>query len=119
MKAKNRIKGSTLKAGQTWKMDNTRLEVVLVGKHLAHFRLFRDQNKRAPVDLKAITDIEHYLASGQWRGKAGGYAIQGIAGSFVVKLVGSYTNVVGLPLYETLTLLSGEGFDVHAGWADA
>lgn len=67
----------------------------------------------------STTDIENYLASGQWRGKAGGYAIQGIAGSFVVKLVGSYTNVVGLPLYETLTLLSGEGFDVHAGWADA
>jgi septum formation protein len=67
----------------------------------------------------STTDIEHYLASGQWRGKAGGYAIQGIAGSFVVKLVGSYTNVVGLPIYETLALLSGEGFDVHAGWADA
>ncbi|MCP8895375.1 Maf-like protein [Shinella daejeonensis] len=63
-------------------------------------------------------DIENYLASGQWRGKAGGYAIQGIAGSFVVKLVGSYTNVVGLPLYETLALLSGEGFKVQAGWAD-
>ena len=67
----------------------------------------------------STADIEHYLASGQWRGKAGGYAIQGIAGSFVVKLVGSYTNVVGLPLYETLALLAGEGFDVHAGWADA
>ena len=67
----------------------------------------------------STTDIEAYLASGQWRGKAGGYAIQGIAGSFVVKLVGSYTNVVGLPLYETLALLSGEGFDVHAGWTDA
>ncbi|MCW5706740.1 Maf-like protein [Shinella sp.] len=67
----------------------------------------------------STTDIEAYLSSGQWRGKAGGYAIQGIAGSFVVKLVGSYTNVVGLPLYETLALLSGEGFDVHAGWADA
>ena len=67
----------------------------------------------------STTDIERYLASGQWRGKAGGYAIQGIAGSFVVKLAGSYTNVVGLPLYETLALLSGEGFDVHVGWADA
>ncbi|QRM54190.1 Maf-like protein [Sinorhizobium sp. BG8] len=63
-------------------------------------------------------DIENYLASGQWRGKAGGYGIQGIAGGFVVKLVGSYTNVVGLPLYETLGLLSGEGFDVHHGWTE-
>jgi septum formation protein len=64
-------------------------------------------------------DIESYLASGQWRGKAGGYAIQGIAGSFVVKLVGSYTNVVGLPLQETLALLAGEGYDVHRRWAEA
>jgi septum formation protein len=63
-------------------------------------------------------DIESYLASGQWRGKAGGYAIQGIAGSFVVKLVGSYTNVVGLPLTETVALLSGEGFNVHDAWLE-
>ncbi|WOS63312.1 Maf-like protein [Sinorhizobium fredii] len=63
-------------------------------------------------------DIETYLASGQWRGKAGGYGIQGIAGSFVVKLVGSYTNVVGLPLYETVNLLIGEGYDVHGRWLE-
>ncbi|MHB2267075.1 Maf-like protein [Aliihoeflea sp. PC F10.4] len=55
-------------------------------------------------------DIQTYLQSGQWRGKAGGYAIQGLAGVFVVKLVGSYTNVVGLPLYEAISLLSGDGF---------
>jgi septum formation protein len=61
-------------------------------------------------------DIENYLASGEWRGKAGAYAIQGIAGSFVVKLVGSYTGVVGLPLYETVNLLGGEGFPVRLGW---
>jgi septum formation protein len=61
-------------------------------------------------------EMEGYLASGEWRGKAGGYAIQGIAGSFVVKLIGSYSNVVGLPLYETASLLSGEGYPVHFGW---
>jgi septum formation protein len=61
-------------------------------------------------------DVESYLASGEWRGKAGGYAVQGLAGAFVVKLVGSYTNVVGLPLYETMTLLTGEGFPVHFNW---
>lgn len=61
-------------------------------------------------------DVDSYLVSGEWRGKAGAYAIQGIAGSFVVKLVGSYTNVVGLPLYETVNLLIGEGFDVHDSW---
>lgn len=67
--------------------------------------------KRLPRD-----EIARYLASGEWRGKAGGYAVQGLAGSFVVKLVGSYTNVVGLPLYETVALLGGEGFGVHARW---
>ncbi|MCB8840802.1 Maf-like protein [Aurantimonas sp. VKM B-3413] len=61
-------------------------------------------------------DIESYVGSGEWRGKAGGYAIQGLAGAFVVRLVGSYTNVVGLPLYETLALLAGEGYDIHARW---
>jgi septum formation protein len=61
-------------------------------------------------------DIDSYLGSGEWRNKAGGYAIQGLAGSFVVKLVGSYTNVVGLPLYEALAMLAGEGFPIHFGW---
>jgi len=61
-------------------------------------------------------EIESYVASGEWRGKAGAYAIQGLAGSFVVKLVGSYTNVVGLPLYETMALLEGEGFPVRFQW---
>jgi septum formation protein len=61
-------------------------------------------------------DLESYLASGEWRGKAGGYAIQGLAGSFVVKVVGSYPNVVGLPLYEMVQLLAGEGYPVHFGW---
>ena len=54
-------------------------------------------------------EIETYLASGEWEGKAGGYAIQGRAGGFVTKLVGSYTNVVGLALYETMTLPRGRG----------
>ena len=61
-------------------------------------------------------EVESYLASGEWRNKAGGYAIQGLAGAFVAKLVGSYSNVVGLPLLETVNLLTGEGYDVHAGW---
>jgi septum formation protein len=61
-------------------------------------------------------ELEAYLASGEWRGKAGGYAIQGLAGAFVVKLVGSYTNVVGLPLYETVGLLTADGFKVHFNW---
>ncbi|MEE1611138.1 Maf-like protein [Microvirga sp. CF3016] len=64
-------------------------------------------------------EFERYLASGEWRGKAGGYAIQGLAGTFVVKLVGSYSNVVGLPLYEAAALLDGEGYPVRSSWLDA
>jgi septum formation protein len=61
-------------------------------------------------------EIEAYLASGEWRGKAGGYAIQGLAGAFVERLVGSYSNVVGLPLAETAALLVGHGYHVHWNW---
>ena len=61
-------------------------------------------------------EIEAYLASGEWRGKAGGYAIQGLAGVFPVKLIGSYSSVVGLPLQEVMALLVGEGYPALAGW---
>jgi septum formation protein len=82
---------------------------------------FRQRLVETRVRFKRLTkvDLEAYLASGEWRGKAGGYAAQGLAGTFVVKIVGSYTNVVGLPLYETLALLSGEGYPVQFGWLAA
>ncbi len=82
---------------------------------------FRQRLVETRVRFKRLSneDLEAYLASGEWRGKAGGYAIQGLAGTFVVKMVGSYSNVVGLPLYETMTLLSGEGYPVHFGWLNA
>jgi septum formation protein len=51
------------------------------------------------------SEIEAYVQSGEWRGKAGGYAIQGRAASFVAFISGSYSNVVGLPLFETAALL--------------
>jgi septum formation protein len=56
--------------------------------------------------------IEAYLATGEWRGKAGGYAVQGMAASFVRFLSGSYSNVVGLPLFETAQMLRGEGWAI-------
>ena len=61
-------------------------------------------------------ELQAYLDSGEWRGKAGAYAIQGFAGAFVIKLIGSYSNVVGLPLAETAALLAGEGYPVLDGW---
>lgn len=64
------------------------------------------------VRFKRLTDQElaAYLASGEWAGKAGGYGVQGHAGGFVTDLNGSYSGVVGLPLYETRALLVGLGF---------
>ena len=56
-------------------------------------------------------ELDNYLASDEWRDKAGAYAIQGLAARFVCSLNGSYSNVVGLPLYETSQMLSGLGFD--------
>ena len=79
---------------------------------------FRQRLVETRVRFKRLSaeDIEAYLASGEWRGKAGGYAAQGLAGTFIVKIVGSYSSVVGLPLYETMTMLAGEGYPVHFGW---
>ena len=82
---------------------------------------FRERLVESRVRFKRLSreEIEAYLASGEWRGKAGGYAVQGLAGCFVVKLVGSYTAVVGLPLQETVGLLIGEGYPVHRSWIGA
>jgi septum formation protein len=55
------------------------------------------------------TEIAWYLESGEWHGKAGGYAIQGLAARFVREIGGSYSNIVGLPLFETAQLLGGRG----------
>jgi septum formation protein len=64
------------------------------------------------LHFKRLTpgDIESYLACGEGLGKAGGYAIQGRAGRFVISLQGSYSGVVGLPLYEAANLLAGLGY---------
>jgi septum formation protein len=64
------------------------------------------------VTFKRLTpaEIAGYLATGEWHGKAGGYAIQGRAGAFVRFVSGSYSAVVGLPLAETAALLTGLGF---------
>ncbi len=64
------------------------------------------------VKFKRLTsdNINIYLKSGEWEGKAGGYAIQGLAASYVSFLQGSYSNVVGLSLYDTMQILEGNGF---------
>lgn len=64
-------------------------------------------------------EISAYLTTMEWDGKAGGYAIQGSAGAFVVQLVGSYSGVMGLPLYETSQMLTGNGLPIIDAWQDS
>jgi septum formation protein len=66
------------------------------------------------VKMKRLSDVEinAYLASGEWHGKAGGYAIQGAAGAFIPWISGSFTGIVGLPLAETAQLLQAAGYPI-------
>lgn len=68
------------------------------------------------VSFKPLSEAEvaAYVASGEWRGKAGGYGIQGRAAAFVSRIVGSHAAVMGLPLYETTNLLHGAGWRAEA-----
>jgi len=59
----------------------------------------------------SLEELELYLQSGEWEDKAGAYAIQGLGSKFIRSINGSYSNVVGLPLYETAQLLEGLGFN--------
>lgn len=68
---------------------------------------------RVQVARLSDAELHAYLASGEWQGKAGGYAIQGGAAAFIRGLNGSYSNVVGLPLHETVNLLKGSGFPLY------
>ena len=69
------------------------------------------------VTFAALTpaQLEGYVATGEWQGKAGAYAIQGRAEAFVTRLDGSYSGVMGLPVHETAALLAEFGIDVFAG----
>ena len=67
------------------------------------------------VKMKRLSDVElnAYLASDEWQGKAGGYAIQGLAGAFIPWISGSFTGIVGLPLAETAALLATAGYPLY------
>lgn len=72
---------------------------------------------QSTVAFKRLSDpeVNAYLASDDWRGKAGGYAIQGPAGAFIPWINGSYSGIVGLPLTETAGLLTAAGLVLHGG----
>lgn len=80
--------------------------VLLAPDGRLHQRLVTTQVTFKRLD---VAETQAYLASDEWRGKAGGYAIQGLAAAHVRALSGSYSNVVGLPLHETAQLLKGAG----------
>ncbi|WP_374513363.1 nucleoside triphosphate pyrophosphatase [Brevundimonas sp.] len=85
---------------------------VLTGVAVAAGGKVRHRVVDTRVTFKVLSDAEvaAYVASGEWRGKAGGYGIQGRAGAFVTRIVGSYPAVMGLPLPETVNLLAGAGW---------
>lgn len=84
-------------------------------KQKSHVKLVKTRLRFQLLNKKAI---DTYIKSGEWRGKAGGYGIQGLAGCFVVNLVGSYTNVVGLPLAELVELFIAQKFPVLENWSN-
>jgi hypothetical protein len=61
MKQKNRISAKPLETGQTWRMDGSRLHIELVGKHLVHYKLIKDEAKRTPLSLSNKKSVEKYL----------------------------------------------------------
>lgn len=75
----------------------------------------RERVSETRVAFKRLSagEVEAYIAAGEWRGKAGGYAIQGRAGAFVRFLNGSYSGVVGLPLFEVAALLNGVAIPLY------
>ena len=85
---------------------------VFTGVAVAAGGAIRHRVVEARVSFKVLSDAEiaAYVRSEEWRGKAGGYGIQGRAGAFVTRIVGSYPAIVGLPLHETVNLLAGAGW---------
>lgn len=73
----------------------------------------RDIVSQVKVKRLAVAEINAYLATGDWRGKAGGYAIQGPAGAFIPWISGSFSGIVGLPLAETAALLQAAGYPLY------
>lgn len=70
----------------------------------------RVNETRVTFKILSEAEIAAYVATGDWKGKAGGYGIQGPAGAFVRRIVGSHPSVMGLPLHETARLLAGAGW---------
>lgn len=100
--------GSQAEAFAMWQRLSGRTHFVMTGVAVARNErvLHRRVTTEVHFSYMTVTDMQNYWHSKEPIGKAGGYAIQGLGASFVPKINGSYSNVVGLPLYETLDLLN-------------
>ncbi len=115
-----RILGKPQDAGQAAQylsLLSGRRHRVITGVALAQGGRIWTRQVETAVKFKRLSDTElaGYLRSGEWQGKAGGYAIQGIAAAFIPWINGSYTNVVGLPLPEVANMLNGAGYALDFG----
>ena len=100
---------------QCMKLLSGRRHRVLTGVALAQSgRVVRERLVETMIAMKRLSDeeIDYYSAHGEWRGKAGGYALQGYGEVYVRHIAGSYSNVVGLPLGETRALLKSVGYPI-------
>ncbi|MEM0923132.1 MAG: nucleoside triphosphate pyrophosphatase [Pseudomonadota bacterium] len=106
--------GDAAEAAEFLRLLGGRRHRVTTGICLSHGAEIRQRTVETRVRLKRLSaaEVAAYLALGEWQGKAGGYAIQGHAAAFIPDISGSYSNVVGLPLTETLGLLQGMGYRV-------
>jgi septum formation protein len=105
-------------ARRTLKLLSGRRHTVYTGVAVAGADdMCRHRLVKTTVTMKRLheREVDGYLESGEWQGKAGAYAIQGRAGAFVRSINGSYSNVVGLPLFETVALLAGAGYALGGG----
>ena len=117
-----RIMGKPVDAGQAAEfllaLSGRRHRVITsVVVRNVHGRWARDVVTNVKMKRLSDDELNAYLASDDWRGKAGAYAIQGPAGAFIPWIQGSYTSVVGLPVAETAALLTAAGYPVYGGWS--
>ena len=103
----------TDEAGRFLRLLSGRRHRVTTGVALRTQTAIRVRDVQTVVRFRALSqeDIARYLACGEWQGKAGGYAIQGLGASFIPAINGSYSNVVGLPLAEVAGMLRAEGLE--------
>ena len=114
-----RILGKPADVGEAaqflWKLSGRRHSVITSVAVRRGDRLWQ-KDVVSQVKMKRLSDeeVNAYLATGDWQGKAGGYGIQGPAGALIPWISGSFTGIVGLPLAETSALLQAAGWPVHA-----